>query len=145
LTGSHDAADHSFVPRRFSPDEANDALDVVRPLAERMVAHRRALRDLQGRQRALVMRIASNGGDLTPSDVSDLAEEIEREAQGMRECVVEIERVGAIVKDLDEGLVDFPSEREGEPVLLCWRVGEDAIRYYHGEAEGFAGRKPLDG
>ena len=119
------------MPRHFSPEEANAALELVRPLAEQMVAHRRALRDLQGRQRALVMRIASNGGDLAPSDVSDLA--------------AEIERIGAIVKDLDEGLVDFPSERDGEPVLLCWRVGEDAIRYYHGEAEGFAGRKPLDG
>jgi hypothetical protein len=145
LTGGHDDADHSRVPRHFTLAEATAALATVRPLAERLVEHRRVLRGLQERQRALVMRIASNGGDLAPSDVSDLAEEIEREAEGMRECVAAIEAAGAIVKDLDQGLVDFPSERDGEPVLLCWHVGEAEIRYYHGEDDGFAGRKPLDG
>ncbi len=145
MTGDHDDADHSHVPRRFSVDEAKAALAIVRPLAERMVEHRRVLRDLQERQRALVMRIASNGGDLAPSDVSDLAEEIEGEAEGMRECVAGIEAAGAVVKDFDQGLVDFPSERDGEPVLLCWHVGEAEIRYFHGEDDGFAGRKPLDG
>src|SRR5919204_4223535 len=86
LTRGHDGADHSLVPRRFTREEANAALETVRPLAEQMVAHRRALRELQERQRALVLRIASNGGDLAPSDVSDLAVEIEREADAMREC-----------------------------------------------------------
>jgi hypothetical protein len=50
---------------------------------------------------------------------------------------------GVQVKDLDTGLLDFPSRREGEEVLLCWRVGEDEIRFWHGLEEGFAGRKPL--
>ena len=51
---------------------------------------------------------------------------------------------GAIVKDLDDGLVDFPALRGGEEVLLCWRLGEDEVAYWHGLEEGFAGRKRLD-
>jgi hypothetical protein len=61
----------------------------------------------------------------------------------MRALVEEIEALGAEVKDLELGLVDFPAEREGETVLLCWRVGEEEIGYWHGLEEGFAGRRPL--
>ena len=48
------------------------------------------------------------------------------------------------VKSVEEGLVDFPSERSGEDVLLCWRVGEERVAFWHGLDEGFAGRKPVD-
>ena len=51
---------------------------------------------------------------------------------------------GVIVKDLDTGLVDFPALRDGEEILLCWRLGEDEVAYWHGLEEGFAGRKRLD-
>jgi hypothetical protein len=54
-----------------------------------------------------------------------------------------IHGAGAVVKDPDTGLIDFPALRQGEEVCLCWRVGEDAIEYWHGLEEGFAGRKPL--
>jgi hypothetical protein len=49
-----------------------------------------------------------------------------------------------VVKDLDTGLLDFPAILNDEEVYLCWRLGEDRIRFYHGIHEGFAGRKPLD-
>jgi len=55
-----------------------------------------------------------------------------------------IEALGCVVKDLDRGLVDFPSRREDQTVFLCWRLGETSIRYWHGLKEGFAGRKPLE-
>ena len=51
--------------------------------------------------------------------------------------------VGAIVKDLDSGLLDFPSIRDGVEVLLCWRLGEDEVGWWHGPEDGFAGRHPL--
>jgi hypothetical protein len=47
------------------------------------------------------------------------------------------------VKNLDEGLVDFPALRHGETVLLCWKLGEDEIAYWHRVEDGFAGRRPL--
>ena len=61
-------------------------------------------------------------------------------AEGIRR----IEALGCVVKDLDQGLVDFPSRREDQTVFLCWRLGETSVRYWHGLKEGFAGRKPLE-
>ena len=48
-----------------------------------------------------------------------------------------------LVKDLDTGLVDFPSARDGEDILLCWQLGEDEVACWHGHEDGFAGRRPL--
>jgi hypothetical protein len=55
-----------------------------------------------------------------------------------------IEEMGVVVKDLDVGLVDFPTLFRGEEVYLCWRMDEDDIDHWHGVNEGFAGRKPID-
>jgi hypothetical protein len=55
-----------------------------------------------------------------------------------------IHSTGCIVKDLNAGLLDFPSRLNNEEVYLCWRLGEDRIRFYHRQDEGFAGRKPID-
>jgi hypothetical protein len=52
-------------------------------------------------------------------------------------------RMGVLPKDLDVGLVDFPARIEGKEGYLCWKVGEDRIRFWHGITEGFSGRKPL--
>lgn len=131
------------MTRFFTPEEANAALEDVRPVAERMVGHRRALADAQVRQAELVTRIAGNGGDLSPGEVREAAEAVAREADAIAECLRLISDAGAQVKDLDEGLVDFPAERRGEVVLLCWKVGEPEIAFWHGLEEGYAGRKPL--
>ena len=129
--------------RVFTPAEANAALDEIRPIAERMVAHRRALLAAQIRQTQLATRIAGNGGDFTPSEVRDAAEEVAREVDGIAECVREINGAGVQVKDVDEGLLDFPARRGDEDVLLCWKVGEPEVAFWHGLEEGFAGRKAL--
>ena len=59
----------------------------------------------------------------------------------------EIERIRALggdVKDLDLGLVDFPSTRNGEEILLCWKLGEKSLGYWHSVDGGFASRRPID-
>jgi len=129
--------------RIFTVDEANEELAKVRPLAEQMVAHRRALVEAQVRQAKLVARIAGNGGDLSPGEVRDAAEEVARETDGIAGCIRKLNEAGVQVKDLDEGLLDFPARRRGEDVLLCWKVGEPEVAFWHGLEEGFAGRKPL--
>jgi hypothetical protein len=131
------------APRYFTPDEANEALEDVRPLTEELVAHRRALVELQERQAALTVRIAGNGGDLEPRELQDVQEQLDAEVGGIARCVARIQEAGGLVKDLDEGLVDFLALREGEEVLLCWRLGEDEVGYWHGLEEGFSGRRPL--
>ena len=130
-------------PRYFTADEANAALQDVRPLTEELVEHRRALVELQELQLSMTQRIAGNGGNVEPRKLQELQERLDEEVAGIARCVAQIHEVGALVKDLDQGLVDFPARREGEDVLLCWRLGEDEIRYWHGLEEGFSGRKPL--
>jgi len=127
----------------FTLEEANAALTELRPIVERMVQHRRNLTAAQVRQAELVTRIAGNGGDMVPSDLHDLAETIQREADAISDCAEQIDQAGAQVKSLEEGLLDFPAKRGKEDVLLCWKLGEDEIRFWHGTDEGFSARKPV--
>ena len=129
--------------RHFTVEEANEALAEVRPLTEELVSHRRALLELQERQAALTTRISGNGGNVEPHQLQKVQERLDEEVAGVARCVARIHEVGAQVKDLDEGLVDFPAHRGGEEVLLCWRLGEDEIEFWHGLDEGFSGRRPL--
>ena len=129
--------------RYFTAEEANEALLEVRPLTEELVGHRRALVELQERQSAVTARIAGNGGNVEPHELEEVQAQLDEEVAGIARCVARIHEVGALVKDLDDGLVDFPATRDGEDVLLCWRLGEDEIGFWHGLDEGFSGRKPL--
>jgi hypothetical protein len=129
--------------RYFTPAEANKALERVRPLAERMVAHRRRMLEAQARQERLESRVSGNGGGIDPGEPAELETEVEREAEAVGKCVDDLLEVGVQVKDLDTGLLDFPSLRDGEEVLLCWHLGEDEVRYWHTLDGGFAGRQPL--
>ncbi len=132
-----------MASRHFTLEEATAALAELRPVAERMVEHHRRLLEAQLRRSGLARQAGANGGDLTPTDFAEVEEELEEESARLARCVETIQAAGVLVKDLHSGLLDFPSTREGEEILLCWRVGEDRIGYWHGFDEGFAGRKPL--
>jgi hypothetical protein len=129
--------------RHFTPEEANAALPEVRPLVERMVERRRAHVEALERQEELEARIRGNGGGIPPAQLAEAADEVERLAGDLATLVDELGSLGVQVKDFDEGLVDFPAFRRGETVLLCWKLGEDEIRYWHTPEDGFAGRRPL--
>jgi hypothetical protein len=131
------------APRYFTAEEANEALEEVRPLTEELVEHRHELVELQERQVSLTGRIAGNGGNVEPQELQELQERLDEEVAGIARCVARIHDLGALVKDLDQGLVDFPARRGGEDVFLCWRVGEEEIGFWHGLEEGFSGRRPL--
>jgi hypothetical protein len=128
--------------RTFTPSEANTALSEVRPLAERMVALRARLGELEDEQRDVVRIVAGNGSGYAVGEAR--SPEFTKLTGELRECVRRLVVLGVVVKDVESGLVDFPAVREGEDVLLCWRVGEDAVEWWHGAEEGFAGRKPID-
>ena len=133
-----------MAERHFTPEEANALLEQVRPVAESLVAHRRAFTVAAARRARLTQRISGNGGDFDPQEPSELDEQLQREAEAVAGAVEELQALGVLVKDLDRGLVDFPALRDGEEVLLCWQVGEGEVAYWHGLEEGFAGRTPLD-
>lgn len=129
--------------RSFTPAEANEALAEVRPLVERMVAAKHALDRAQERRDSATASIAGNGGGIPPQALASLHVEVERQATALAGVIEELQELGVLVKDLDIGLVDFPSVRDGEEVLLCWRLGEETVAFWHRPEEGFAGRRPL--
>lgn len=130
--------------RLFTPAEANSALPEVRDAAERLVALRRRMHELEETQSSLTTAIGRNGGGYVTGDLDAAQGELASLARAAGACLERLDDLGVLVKDPDSGLVDFPARREGEDVLLCWRVGEDEVRYWHDLVHGFAGRKPID-
>ena len=104
------------MPRYVTFEEASREL----PDVERIVRRLRRIRQV----------------DIPPDDL----EERQREVTAL---VRELEDRGAVLRDLDQGLVDFPSLAGAAQIYLCWKVGEESIGFWHGMSEGYAGRKPL--
>lgn len=129
--------------RLFTPEEANALLPEIRALIERLVEHRRALREAREQRRAVATTVAGNGGGIDPHELTELDERVAAELRRVARCVNAVHAYGIQVKDADVGLVDFPARRGGDLVYLCWRLGEDEVGFWHGLDEGFAGRKPL--
>jgi hypothetical protein len=128
----------------FTPAEANSALTEVRPVAERLVAVRTRMRELERTQRDIVTAIGGNGGGYAAGDLNEAQTELLGLADAAVACVDRLDELGVQIKDLDTGLLDFPALRDGAEVELCWQVGEEAVEHWHGIGEGFAGRKPID-
>lgn len=91
------------------------------------------------RERASRLRAVA-GGNGGGADGAVFAAAALRFTRGL----AQIDRWGVIVRDLDTGICDFPSLREGREVYLCWRVGEEGIAWWHETGAGFAGRQPID-
>jgi len=133
------------VPDRlFTPAEANSALEEVRPAAERLVALRERMRELERTQGDLVTAIGGNGGGYAASDLNSAQGELAGLAEAAVACADRLEELGVSVKDFDLGLLDFPSLRHDEIVELCWHAGEERVEYWHRIGEGYAGRKAID-
>jgi hypothetical protein len=130
--------------RLFSLEEAQAALDGgLREMAERMVALRREWKPLQRRWQKIVMAVGSNGGGLNVADTEALRSRLESLTDDLNALIRAIADEGVQVKDVDQGLLDFPAVVEGEEALLCWHVGEERIGFWHSPEDGFAGRRPL--
>ncbi len=131
------------MQRIFTPKEANDALTELRPLVEEMVAAKRALDKAQEGAEEVNARISGNGGGLPPAQLAEVQDLVSRRATTLARALEQIQALGVVVKDLDSGLVDFPSVRDGEDVLLCWQLGEDEVAFWHRYEDGYAGRRPI--
>ena len=131
------------MARYFTVAEANAVLPTVRPVVERMVERRREMRVQLERQQELGGMTRSNGGGFNPRLPAEIEAALQEAAGDVSACIEELTELGVQVKDLDTGLVDFLSERDGEEILLCWQLGEDEIAWWHTLDGGFAGRRPL--
>jgi hypothetical protein len=132
-------------PRLFTLTEAERARQELEPFLLEAMDCRKKLAGLETDLSAVSTRIMMMGGVIVPYEkLATLRIEHTQLAETMRAALGRILETGCIIKDLDTGLLDFPSRINNEDVYLCWRLGEDRIRFYHRQNEGFAGRKPLD-
>ena len=123
--------------RVFTLSEARGMMPRLRKLLTRVLKEREALLDMRV-EIDLAREKADAGGGGSPMGPAYLAHLI-----AFSEAIQEIEYMGVHVKDLRTGLVDFPYDRDGRIVYLCWRPDEDEISWWHETDAGFAGRQPL--
>ena len=124
-----------MAERHYTVEQANAALGWVMERIERLRSARVGLNDEEARA-ALQEAGPSNGGGEPGRVVSDAFLE-------MRSALVELQAMDVVLRDLDRGLVDFPSIRDGREVFLCWEEGEDEIGFWHDVDSGYGGRRPL--
>lgn len=132
------------MPRHFTLEEAESHLPEVNRLLSTAVAAKIEYDEVVLVLRALAERVMLMGG-MNINRESALASKARRDTatEQLREVVERVSEIGCLVKDLDSGLVDFPTLLGDREVYLCWKRGERAIGFWHGD-EGFAGRKPVD-
>lgn len=138
----HDGENES---RLFSLTEAERARQEVEPLLIEAMDVQRKVSELNEKLSAVASRILMMGGLTVPYEsLAQVRFEHDRLVAQIKDALDRIQATGCIVKDLETGLVDFPTVINHEEVYLCWRLGEDRIRFWHRQDEGFAGRKPID-
>ncbi len=134
-------------PKTFTVAEANALLPKVKPLIEQLQGLQRSILQTNHRLDELMRKLS--GGNGYP--IQSLKQEIEtltthqlQLVEGFQSALSQLEELECILKDLNTGLIDFYGLRGGEPVFLCWKLGEERIRFWHTLEEGYAGRQPLE-
>jgi hypothetical protein len=134
-----------MAEKYFNRREAEELLPLIGQFLEEALKQKRTLDSISGEIAKAALRIMVLGGSLPPfAELHRKKAQRDKIAEQLAHTIDEIQKTGCLVKDLETGLVDFPSQRGGEEVYLCWKLGEARIGYWHGIEEGFAGRKPLD-
>lgn len=124
------------MPRYFTLEQANEALKIIQPAMAQIMEIRQDILSKQPETWPVLEKAAGNGGSKVTSELAIQFERLEK-------LVHQIQNTGAILKEINSGLVDFLAKREGRDVYLCWQYGEDGVSYWHDIEAGFAGRQPL--
>ena len=132
-------------PRLFTLTEAERARQDLEPFLVEAMDCRKKLAGLEHDLNAVSASIMMLGGVIVPyENLAALRVEHNQLAESLKSALNRILETGCVIKDLDVGLLDFPAVIDNQDVYLCWKLGEDRIRFYHRQDEGFSGRKPLD-
>ncbi len=133
------------MPRYFTLAEAEQALPEVekalRDILFRRAEYQKAHQELEDNTKRIRM---SGGSRVDPGAHLTIRARRDSSAAALKDAADRVEQAGALIKDLEAGLIDFLSRYQGQAVCLCWKLGEDKIRFWHGLEEGFRGRKPID-
>jgi hypothetical protein len=121
----------------FTPQEASKLIPDIRPKVKELVERKKVIATLH----AEIEKYNLLG--FKPADVAEKAGQLDALVEDMTRKIAELEDLGVQVKDLEFGLVDFPAERYGENVMLCWRYGEPEVSFWHKHNEGYNSRKSL--
>ena len=133
------------MPKRFTLAEAQTLIPAVDRQLRDAIAMKSEYQEAERALHAFQERIMLMGGLVLNLDrATEARSRRETSAACLRNAIEQVQEFGCVVKDLEVGLLDFPARINGEAVYLCWRLGEDRIRFYHAQDEGFAGRKPID-
>jgi hypothetical protein len=133
------------MPRFFTLQEAERILPDVEAAIRQAMLKKAEYERAESGWHSFSQRIMAMGG--MQIDRAQAAERKNRRGEAARDLQAAVERVhefGCLLKDLDIGLIDFPTLFQGEEVYLCWKLGEQGIHFWHGVTEGFGGRKPID-
>lgn len=125
------------MPPYFTLQEANETLVTIRPLMDEIQAIREKILANQPEAWPAIERSAGNGGNRA---LSNMVQDFEK----LDALVHRVQETGAILKDINMGLLDFPALRNGREVYLCWQYGEGDIAYWHEVDAGYAGRQPIE-
>jgi hypothetical protein len=121
--------------RHYTVAEAGELLQRIEPMLRALRDARDRLTDEEAHE-ALAGAAPGNGGGEDGRQVGEAFLEL-------RELLAGFEGLGIVVRDVERGLIDFPSIRDGREIYLCWQLDEAAIAYWHDLDAGFAGRRPL--
>ena len=125
------------MPKYFTLQQANDALESIRPWIDEIHTIRQQILVHQPEIWSVMEKSAGNGGNPT---LSRLVRTFDR----LDALIHSVQDLGVLIKDVNTGLLDFPALRNGREVYLCWKYGEGKIEFWHEVEDGFAGRQPID-
>jgi len=133
------------MSKRFTLAEAEKLLPRIGRLIREAVSLKTEYDESEAALQKFSQKVMLMGGIIVDRDrVREARIHREGIAERLKAALESIQETGCIVKDLDIGLVDFPTLFRGDEVYLCWKMGEPAIEFWHGIHEGFAGRKAID-
>jgi hypothetical protein len=125
------------MPHYFTLEEANQTLDLIRPLMEEVQQIRKTILEKKPDAWPAIEKAAGNGGNRALSSMVQDFEKLEM-------LIHRIQDTDVLIKDINMGLLDFPALKDGREVYLCWQYGEGEIAFWHEVEAGFAGRQPID-
>jgi len=138
-------ADEDQDQKLFTLTEAERTRRELEPVLIEAIEANRKLAPLDEELTGIATRIQMTGGMVVAYEhVARVRSERDELAESLKSAVETIQATGCVLKDLDVGLLDFPAIVDNEEVYLCWRLGEERIRFWHRQDEGFSGRRPLD-
>ncbi len=130
-------------PRRFTLDEANSLLPRLSQLLPQ-IQESKSKHDRLQEKVAEYAHLMSSNGRIIEKELNETRQELAQAVAEINDLVKRVQEMDCELKDIEQGLIDFRTEREGREAYLCWKLGEPDIRWWHELDAGFAGRRPLE-